>query len=101
MLNKLFFFMLGWHVNLYVGWHVNFMWITFFYVMLDDLLNLYTYDFQLCRFFFSCNKNFDQPFWVPSAGQKCLTIKSSGIVLHDNDDMVSSINIRFSFEMRH
>ena len=52
-------------------------------------------------FFFSCNKNFDQPFWVPSAGQKCLTIKSSGIVLHDNDDMVSSINIRFSFEMRH
>jgi len=26
---------------------------------------------------------------VPSAGQKCLTIKSSGIALHDNDDMVS------------
>jgi hypothetical protein len=38
---------------------------------------------------------------VPSAGQKCLTIKSSGIVLHDNDDMVSSINIRLSFKMRH
>ena len=47
----IFFFMLGWHVNLYVGWHVKFMWIIFFYVMLDDLLNLYTYDFQLCRFF--------------------------------------------------
>ena len=40
-------------------------------------------------FFFSCNKNFDEPFWVPSAGKKCLTIKSTGIALHGNDDMVS------------
>ena len=43
----------------------------------------------------SCNKNFDQPFWVPSAGQKCLTIKSSGIVLHDNDDMSRQAAITF------
>ena len=73
--------------------------------MLDDLLNitlddmltfigggllrLGNYDFQLFQFHFSCNKNFDNPFWVPSAGKKCLTIKSRGIALHDNDNMVS------------
>ena len=44
----------------------------------------------LCQLFlFSCNKNFDKPFWVPSAGKKCLTIKSTGIAVDENDSIVS------------
>ena len=44
---------------------------------------------QILLFFFSCNKNFDKPFWVPSAGKKCLTIKSTGIAVDNNDSIVS------------
>jgi hypothetical protein len=50
--------------------------------------------------FFSCNKNFDKPFWVPSAGKKCLTIKSTGIAVDENDSIVSFFSYKYEAYMQ-
>jgi hypothetical protein len=76
--------------------HINFRLddVLDFILIFEWLLKLW----HLSQFlsFFSCNKNFDLPFWVPSAGKKCLTIKSTGIAVDENDSIVSCfyINMR-------
>jgi hypothetical protein len=69
----------------YIERHSILYWMTLNFILND----VEFYIDVIFYFFYSCNKNFDKPFWVPSAGKKCLTMKSTGFAVDKNDNIVS------------